>query len=181
MLISGISFGQNDIKLNALALVNQRLELSYELPLSPNIGIEPIAGLNFRPWGSGVSVNEEDISIKRFGWALGTKANFYLNKNEDLTGIYMSPYLMFRRDKIQTESPAIHTRFTTGLMIGRKGFFHEKWGYLIEGGLGYNVVYGYKDKISGESVPMEDAIPFIGSLTKIAIPLKVTLVYRLSN
>lgn len=177
-----LSNAQTDAKLNLTALTSKRVELSYEFPAMPNIGIEPMVALNFRKWGDGVSINGQDISIKRFGWYAGAKSNFYFGQHDDLTGFYLSPYLTFRNDKISTEDPARHTRLTTGLMLGQKGFFYERFGYVVEAGLGYNLIYKYKDIKTGETLTdMEDSMPILGSLTKIAIPFKVTLVYRISE
>lgn len=186
--IIGLSFlsyvgnAQTDAKLNLTALTSKRVELSYELPAMPNIGIEPMIGLNFKKWGDGISVNGQDISVKRLGWYVGAKGNFYFGQHDDLTGFYLSPYVTFRSDKISTTEPARHSRLTTGLMLGQKGFFYERFGYVVEAGLGYNLIYNYKDIKTGETLTdMEDSLPILGSLTKIAIPFKVTLVYRISE
>ncbi len=175
------ALAQQDVKLNLMSATSQRLEVSYEIPALPNIGLEPIVGLNFRKWADGTSINGQDISVKRFGWIAGFKGNFYFGHHDDLTGFYISPYAIFRSDKIDFQEPTRHTRLSTGLMIGQKGFIWERLGYSVEGGLGYNPIYKYNDVKTGAKVELEESIPILGSLTKINIPFRVSLFYRISE
>lgn len=179
--VSQFAWAQSDIKLNLLSTINKRLEVSYEIPALPNIGLEPMVGLNFRKWADGTSINGQDISIKRFGWLAGFKGNFYFGQHDDLTGFHISPYAIFRSDKIDFQDAARHSRLSTGLMFGQKGFLWERLGYHIEAGLGFNPIYKYTDVKSGEKVELEESIPVFGSLTKIHIPFRISIFYRISE
>lgn len=180
LFISFLNFTVNaqDLKLNLLGLASKKIELSAEFG-GDRFSLEPMIGYSFKDWASGVEINGEDISVKRQGILGGLRANWYFKPKERLDGFYLSPYSTFYSAKIIFDTPTRQTRLSTGLILGRKGFFSDNWGYLVEAGLGYSPIYKYKEISSGNVVELEEQI--FGGLTKINIPFRISLVYRIGG
>ena len=178
--ISFSGFSQLDVKLNALGLANKKVDLGVELG-ADKTSLELMAGLNFKPWGDGVTINDQKISTPRFGFNTGLRFNYYFNPSNTLDGWYVSPYVNYRNETLKPvdENKIAHNRLGTGLIIGRKGMFTDKLGYLVEMGGGYSLIYKYKDKVTKEVVNMEESIPLFGSLAKIDLPIRVSIFYRI--
>ena len=180
--ISFNGFSQLDLKLNASGLFRKKLEFGAEFG-GDKTSIELMAGLNFRPWGDGIKVNDESISTPRFGFNTGLRYNYYFNPENTLDGWYVSPYANYRNETLRpVEANKIaHNRLATGVIFGRKGMINDKFGWLVEMGAGYNLIYGYKDKVTKQKVAMEESIPLLGSLTKIDLPFRVSVIYRIGE
>lgn len=145
------------------------------------MGVDVNFGYSFKPWGDGVSVNGTDISVPRNGFMVGIKPNYYFKPKINMDGFYVAPYLNYQNQTIKYDEPAKHNRMSTGIILGRKSYFTDYLAYQFEFGVGYNFIYKYTDKATGEPVMMEESIPFFGSLTKVNLPIRISIVYRLAD
>ncbi|NBA85705.1 hypothetical protein GVN16_08045 [Emticicia sp. CRIBPO] len=173
-------YAQLDFKINAFGLANKKIEASVEAG-HDKLGLELTLGYSYKPWADGVSVNEEDVSIKRSGILLGFRPNFYVKPKTTLNGFYVSPYTYYRRLVLKFEEPSVHNRATAGLILGLKGRIYDDFSFHTEAGLGYNFIYKYHNKVTGEKENWEESIPIFGNLTKIDIPIRVSVIYRIGE
>ncbi len=171
------SNAQLDLKFNALGAVNKKFELSAEYALTENKGIEVIAGYSAKAYAAGVSVNGQDISTKRSGFILGIKPNFYTNTREGLDGFYIAPYANYTNLTIQFQEKVRQSKLATGVIMGMKLFFTDAIGAQLEAGVGYNVIDKSKYVADGKEAILTEKALF-GNLSKINIPLRLSLVYR---
>ncbi len=175
-----ISNAQIDLKFNVLGAINKKFEFSAEYALSENKGIELIAGYSAKAYAAGVSINGEDVSTPRNGFILGIKPNFYTNTDAGLDGFYIAPYANYSNLTIKFDDKVKQTKLATGVILGYKMLFTDRIGAQFEAGLGYNVVDKSKYVADGtEAILTEKAL--FGNLSKINIPIKLSLVYRLGG
>ncbi len=180
ILLSSSLHAQLDVKFDLWGATNRKIELSAEAG-HDKLGLEFSFGYTFRPWADGVSINGQDVSVPRSGILLGFRPNYYIKPKTTLNGFYLSPYTYFSRTRIKFEAPLNHTRATAGLILGRKGHVYDQFFYLVEAGAGYNFVYKYTNAGTGEREHMEESIPLFGSLTKINMPIRVSIIYRIGE
>ncbi len=181
------SFSQMDIDV--------KLDIDQLYHLDPSLGVEVGAGklsadvfgtYIFSKWGettiTDANGNESKTGIKRSGFVAGGRLNYYFNPDYSLDGWYASPYFRFCKQNIKFDTEADNKRMSTGLIIGKKAFLDERWGYQVEAGFGVNFLNEYKETKTGRVTTLEEIDPFLGSFVKIFskwdIPISLKVIYR---
>ncbi|UBM57950.1 DUF3575 domain-containing protein [Marinilongibacter aquaticus] len=166
------------LKLNAVGLINKQLDLGLELGKN-KFGFEFDLGYSFKPWSNGVKVNGKKETTKRHGYLLGLRGNYYINPKEGLDGLYVSPFFQQFKGKIKFDDGHVRQeRSTFGAIAGYKGLMGEHLGYLVEAGVGFNVIYRYTRISDDQRVVLEESIPILGTLSRLNVPFRASLIYR---
>lgn len=172
---------QLDIKLNATGLAQRQLDLAAEAGYD-KLGLELNLGYSIKPYGSALAAG---AGLPRQGILLGLKSNYYFKPKTSLDGFYVAPYVSFQSLNLDLtsvdEGKVKFTCMGAGLLLGFKYNFTDRFGSLFEAGAGYNFIYKYKNKETGNKVSLEESIPFFGGLTKLALPSRLSVVYRIGG
>jgi hypothetical protein len=186
-LLPACSFAQLDLKLNIEETLRKKPSFSIDMG-ADKLSLEFINSFNFRRWITTADElgNEIDVGPKRFAYTATLRANKYFNPKKSIDGWFVSPAVNFMRQTIYFEQPTLNTRLGGYVVVGRKGMIGDsRFGYQVEGGLGYWFLNKTVIKATGGITPLDEAFPgllsFLKKFQSIQVPFNISAYYRIGE